>query len=56
MTAVPCPICKKRLLDSNKSLMIAKLSKNNEKTADIVVKCQQCKNCLAIKISRDIIE
>ena len=46
-----CPICSKRACDSNKSLNLAKLSQSNESNADIVIKCQNCKNTLAVNVS-----
>jgi len=49
----PCPICTKRACDSMKTLKIYKFSKNNEKEADIVIKCHNCKNLLAVKVVRD---
>jgi len=36
-----------------KTLKIYKFSKNNEKEADIVIKCHNCKNLLAVKVVRD---
>ncbi len=50
MGIIYCPICNKRICDSNKQIKIAKLSKNNEDKADIVLKCNNCKNCVSIKI------
>ena len=51
MTKYLCPICSKRACDSNKSLNLAKLSQNNENSADVVIKCQNCKNTLAVNVS-----
>ena len=53
MTQYPCPICNKRACDSNKALKLAKLSKSNESKADVIIKCQNCKNSLAVKINKD---
>lgn len=53
MTQYPCPICNKRACDSPKPIRLAKLSKSNESKADVVIKCQNCKNTLAIKITKD---
>ena len=53
MTRYPCPICSKRACDSNKVLRLAKLSKSNESKADIIIKCQNCKNSLAVKVTKD---
>ena len=50
MTKYPCPICNKRICDSTKELSIAKLSKSNERKADIVIKCHICKNELSVKV------
>ena len=49
----PCPVCGKRACDSNKTLMLAKLSGSNESKADIIIKCQNCKNALAVKVNKD---
>lgn len=53
MTKYPCPVCNKRACDSNKTLKLAKLSKGNENKADVVIKCQNCKNTLAVKVTKD---
>lgn len=53
MTKYQCPICNKRACDSNKVLSLSKLSKNNESIADVVIKCQNCKNTLAVKVTKD---
>ncbi len=52
MTVILCPICHKRVCDSDKDPKIAPLSKSNESKADIVIKCHQCKNQLSIRIPR----
>lgn len=46
-----CPICNKRACDSNKLISLTKLSANNENNADIVIKCQNCKNVIAVNIT-----
>ena len=53
MTQHPCPICTKRACDSIKTLHIYKLSRSNEKDADIVIKCHNCKSLLAVMVDRD---
>lgn len=53
MTKYQCPVCKKRACDSNKKLLLAKLSKSNESKADVIIKCQSCKNTLAVKVTKD---
>ena len=53
MTKYPCPVCNKRACDSNKVLRISKLSKSNESKADVIIKCQNCKNELAVKVSKN---
>ncbi len=53
MIKYPCPVCGKRACDSNKTLRLAKLSKSNETKADVIIKCQNCKNTLAVKITKD---
>lgn len=55
MTAIPCPVCNKRVCDSDRSPKIAKLSNSNIDKADIVIKCKNCKSCLAVKISRNAV-
>lgn len=47
-----CPICNRRACDSNKSLNLSKLSNSNEDSADIVIKCQNCKNTLAVNVTQ----
>jgi len=51
MTKYQCPICNKRACDSNKVLSLAKLSQSNECNADIIIKCQRCKNALAVNVN-----
>ena len=54
MKKYPCPICSKRACDSNKHISLEKLSKSNELQADIVIKCQCCKNTLAVNVIQDL--
>lgn len=54
MTAIKCPICHKRVCDSDKTLEIAPLSKSDENKADIVIKCHRCKNQLSIRIPQSL--
>ncbi len=53
MTVVKCPVCNKRVCDSDKLLIIDKLSNDNKNNADVVIKCKNCKSCLAIKVNQD---
>lgn len=53
MTKYQCPICSKRACDSNKHLSLAKLSQSNENEADIIIKCQCCKNTIAINVTQE---
>lgn len=53
MTKYQCPVCSKRVCDSAKPLSLAKLSADNENQADIVIKCQCCKNTLAVNVIAD---
>lgn len=53
MTKYQCPICSKRACDSNKLLSLAKLSQSNENEADIIIKCQCCKNTIAINVTQE---
>lgn len=56
MTPIHCPVCSKRVCDSNRpSLKIAKLSNSNVDKADIVIKCKNCKTCLAVRVPRNIV-
>ena len=53
MIQYPCPICSKRVCDSSKVLYLSKLSKCNENMADMIIKCKNCKNSLAVKVRKD---
>ncbi len=53
MTQYYCPICNKRACDSAKSISLTKLCLGNEDQADIIIKCQCCKNTLAVNVTRD---
>lgn len=55
MDIITCPICNKRVCDSNKHPKIAKLSKSNELKADLVIKCNNCKSFLSIRIPRNTV-
>lgn len=55
MTKYKCPICGKRVCDSLKNISLAKLSPNNEPQADIVIKCQCCKNTLAVNVNQETV-
>ena len=50
MTSIKCPVCEKRVCDSNKSPLVLKLSEKNKDEADIVIKCKNCKSCLAVML------
>lgn len=52
MRSISCPICNKRVCDSDKSPKIAKASNSNLNKADLIIKCHNCKSQLAIKIPR----
>ena len=54
MTKIYCPVCNKRVLDADRNPQIAKLTQSNEQKADIVIKCNNCKSQLAVKIHGDI--
>lgn len=51
---IKCPVCDKRVCDSDKSPKIEKLSDDNAGDADIVIKCKNCKACLIIRMVRPI--
>lgn len=53
MTKYPCPICNKRVCDSQKILSIKQSSKSNRPKADVLIKCQSCKAELSVKIIKD---
>lgn len=55
MTKYHCPICKKRTCDSTKYLSLSKLSDSDENKADIIIKCQRCKNTIAVNLTSDIL-
>lgn len=50
MEQIKCPIRDKRVCDSDKSLKIEKISSENSGSADIVIKCKNCKAHLAVKV------
>lgn len=50
MKQIKCPVCDKRVCDSNKSPKVEKLSNRNAERADIVIKCKNCKARLAIEM------
>lgn len=45
-----CPMCGLRACDSNKFLKIAQFKEDNLNSADIIIKCQKCKNLLAVNV------
>ena len=49
----PCPICNRRACDSCKTLHLTRLSKTNEYKADVIIKCNNCKTTLAVKVTKD---
>ena len=55
MNKYPCPVCNRRACDSSKHLSITKLSESNERQADIIIKCQNCKNTLAVNVAQSTI-
>ena len=48
-------MCEKRVCDSDKRISVAKLSKSNMDKADLVIKCNNCKNALAVKILKNVV-
>lgn len=50
MKIIYCPVCEKRICDSDKKLTVTKASENDTANADLVIKCRNCKNQLAIRI------
>jgi len=55
MTKYQCPVCSKRVCDSEKTLLLAKLSSSNETHADVIIKCQCCKSTLAVNVTQDLL-
>ena len=53
MTKYQCPVCSKRACDSEKTLSLAKLTSSNESQADVIIKCQCCKNTLAVNVTQN---
>ena len=51
MKFIRCPICSRRLFDSNKRMYIELVTENNEKHADFIMKCDRCKNQLSVVMS-----
>lgn len=47
-----CPICNKRACDSGKTLTLSKFTNGGQGNADIVIKCHNCKNTLAVIVTR----
>lgn len=45
-----CPICNKRICDSEKNLRLEKHSEENSATAAVIIKCRNCKNSVAIEV------
>jgi hypothetical protein len=50
MKQIKCPVCDKRLFDSNIPLQVNKLNGVNLKEADMVMKCNNCKCCIATNL------
>jgi hypothetical protein len=48
----PCPICNRRACDSFKPLHLTRLSQSNEKSADVIIKCNNCKTTLAVNVTK----
>ena len=52
MIEYKCTVCNKRVCDSSKALNIIELSKINADKADIIIKCKNCRNRIAVKVKR----
>ena len=48
----PCPICNRRACDSCKTLHLTRLSQSNENSADVIIKCNNCKTTLAVNVTK----
>ena len=55
MKKIPCPVCSKRICDSDKKIKIARLSNSNKDKADLVIKCNNCKSTLSVKILKNVV-
>lgn len=55
MIEYKCPICEKRVCDSNKTLKILKTSNSNLGKADLIIKCKNCKTRLSVKIIKNAV-
>ena len=55
MIKYPCPVCNKRACDSEKELHLSKLTNANAEKADVIIKCQNCKNTLAVEVATNTI-
>lgn len=56
MLRYPCPMCGFRVCDSNKFLKLEQLTENNLNSADMIVKCQKCKNRLAVNVKGELLK
>ncbi len=54
MTKYPCPVCNRRICDSGKKLYLTRSGEENARTADLFIKCQNCKNTIAVEVIRGI--
>lgn len=55
MTKYPCPVCHRRICDSEKILYLTQERAEASPAADVVIKCQNCKNTISIQVS-DVID
>lgn len=51
MTKYACPVCHKRICDSEKALSLTQTSAQTTPSADVVIKCRNCKNTISIQVS-----
>ena len=56
MLRYPCPMCGFRACDSNKFLKLEQLTEDNLNDADMIIKCQKCKNRLVVNVKGDILK
>lgn len=54
MTKYPCPICGRRICDSEKQLYLTRSGEETARTADLLLKCQNCKNTVAVEVIKVI--
>lgn len=52
MKYIRCPICTRRLFDSNKKIFIEVVTEANARISDFIMKCDRCKNQLSVVVDK----